>query len=227
MTAAAHAALGDCEALVNSALGAWQPANTVSSLAFVAAGLWVLRRSVTGPRGRRRFAVGLAAALVAVGVGSAAFHGPGTTAARWAHDVSIVALLLVVLAHDAGDLRGDDRALDLAPGALAVVAAILVLVPDASVPLSAVAAGVVLTAETVVALRGRAPGRVASRPYHLAIGSLVVGVVVDLLSRTGGPWCRPDALLQGHAVWHVAAAVAGAAWGLAVLRHPARVPSSL
>ncbi len=34
------------------------------------------------------------------------------------------------------------------------------------------------------------------------------GLVVWASSRTGGPWCDPESLLQGHAVWHVAAAVA-------------------
>ena len=34
------------------------------------------------------------------------------------------------------------------------------------------------------------------------------GLVVWALSRTGGPWCYPASLLQGHALWHVLAAVA-------------------
>lgn len=218
MSDAVHAALGDCEALVSSALGAWQPANTLSSLAFIAAGVWVLRRTRPATLDERRFAAALAAALVAVGVGSAAFHGLGTSTARWAHDVSILALLLVVLARGASVLRGDARPLDLVPAALAVVAAVVVLAPAASVPLSAVVAAVAVAVETAVALRSRRPGRLGSGRYRLAVGALVVGAVVDVLSRTGAPWCQPASLLQGHAAWHVAAAAAGAAWGAAVLR---------
>ena len=40
---------------------------------------------------------------------------------------------------------------------------------------------------------------------------LVLGVIINGLSRTGGPLCRPESLLQGHAAWHVlsAASLAG------------------
>jgi len=37
-------------------------------------------------------------------------------------------------------------------------------------------------------------------------GLLITGALVARRSRTGRPWCRPQALLQGHAVWHVLAA---------------------
>jgi hypothetical protein len=39
-----------------------------------------------------------------------------------------------------------------------------------------------------------------------------VALVVYLLSRTGGPACDPDAVLQGHAVWHVLTAVVLGMW---------------
>jgi hypothetical protein len=71
----------DCEALQEGLLG--QPVNAVSSLAYVAAGLWVLRRG--GP------AVP-AVALGLVGVGSVLYHGPMPPGARLAHDGSIIAL---------------------------------------------------------------------------------------------------------------------------------------
>lgn len=35
-----------------------------------------------------------------------------------------------------------------------------------------------------------------------------VGLIVWWFSRTGGPWCDPDSLLQLHALWHVLAALA-------------------
>ncbi|NNF64101.1 MAG: hypothetical protein HKN07_07555 [Acidimicrobiia bacterium] len=35
-----------------------------------------------------------------------------------------------------------------------------------------------------------------------------IGIVVWSTTRTGGSWCDPDALIQGHAVWHVMAAFA-------------------
>jgi hypothetical protein len=42
--------------------------------------------------------------------------------------------------------------------------------------------------------------------------ALALAVVANVLSRTGAPLCRPDSLLQGHAVWHVLTAVGAALW---------------
>jgi hypothetical protein len=71
----------DCEALREGLLG--QPVNAVSSLAYVVAGLWVLRRG--GP-------VGPGVALGLVGLGSVLYHGPMPPGAGPAHDGSIAAL---------------------------------------------------------------------------------------------------------------------------------------
>lgn len=71
----------DCEALHDGLLG--QPVNAVSSLAYVVAGVYVLRRG--GP-------ATVAAALAAVGVGSVLYHGPMPAGAGPVHDGSIVAL---------------------------------------------------------------------------------------------------------------------------------------
>jgi hypothetical protein len=79
----------DCEALRDGWLG--QPVNAWSSLAYVAAGAYVLWQGV--PQGRT-----LAAALGAVGVGSFLYHGPMPAWAEPVHDWSIVALAAAVLA---------------------------------------------------------------------------------------------------------------------------------
>ena len=42
--------------------------------------------------------------------------------------------------------------------------------------------------------------------------ALALGAVANVLSRTGAPLCRPDSLLQGHALWHVLTAVGAALW---------------
>jgi hypothetical protein len=39
-----------------------------------------------------------------------------------------------------------------------------------------------------------------------------VAIVVNLLTRTGAPLCRPGSLLQGHAAWHILTATAIALW---------------
>ncbi|BCI52369.1 hypothetical protein NIIDNTM18_16470 [Mycolicibacterium litorale] len=84
----ASAALGgsDCERIVDGALA--QPTLTVTSLAYVVAGMVVLWWAM---RWRAPLTVIAAAVLVAVGVGSVAYHGPQPSWAKLAHDVPIVA----------------------------------------------------------------------------------------------------------------------------------------
>ena len=60
----------------------------------------------------------------------------------------------------------------------------------------------------------------AARRTEVALRSLapvlVLGgaAVVHAASRTGGRWCDPDAVVQGHAVWHVLSAGALWWWGV-------------
>lgn len=136
----------DCEALGDGVLG--QPVNTLSSLAYVAAGAYVLRRG--GPPGP-------ALALALVGVGSVLYHGPMPPGAELVHDAALVA-----------------------------------------VPVAALA---------VVWRRRSFP-----RPPAVAVVALALGALVNVLSRTSAPLCRPDSLLQGHALWHVLTAVGAALW---------------
>lgn len=52
------------------------------------------------------------------------------------------------------------------------------------------------------------------RVGDLPLTSLIVaavGILIWSRSRTGGPWCDPNTLIQGHAIWHVMAAWAVAA----------------
>ena len=63
----------------------------------------------------------------------------------------------------------------------------------------------------------------ARRRLVSAAGLLAVASVVKALSGTGGPWCRPDSRVQGHAVWHVLTAAGLYEWGVATARPPAPV----
>jgi hypothetical protein len=144
----------DCEAVRDAVLA--QPVNSLSSLAYVAAGAYVLRRG--GP-------VAPAVALAAVGVGSVLYHGPMPPGAELVHDAAIVALV----------------------GAVGVLA-----------------------------WRRRLP-----RPPAASVAALAAGAAANLLGRTGAPLCRPESLVQGHAVWHVLTALGLALW-LARARSPAR-----
>jgi hypothetical protein len=87
LTAPASFGHTDCERIVGAALA--QPVLAVTSLAYVAAGVAVLSWAV---RVRAPLAGAAGVALVAVGAGSFAYHGPQPSWAEPAHDWSIVAL---------------------------------------------------------------------------------------------------------------------------------------
>jgi hypothetical protein len=79
----------DCEALRSGWLG--QPVNCLSSLAYLVAGAYVLRRGVPDAT-----TAAVAAALGAVGVGSVLYHGPMPAGAELIHDGSLVALAATI-----------------------------------------------------------------------------------------------------------------------------------
>ena len=87
MTSPRHVAMSDCEEIRPGLIG--QPANTLSSLAFVAAAVPIARAA------RRRHQpawIAVAAASAIEGVGSVAYHGPGGPRAKALHDVGLVVL---------------------------------------------------------------------------------------------------------------------------------------
>lgn len=140
----------DCERLRPGWLA--QPANALSSLSFVAVGVWLLSRCrKTGGPGT----VPAAMALIGVGLGSFAYHGPQPGWGGPVHDVSVGALVVAV------------------------------------------------AAQTVSCLARR-----ATRPAVLAAGRaglpwLVLGVVAWWAGTSGSSFCRPAAVLQFHAAWHI------------------------
>ena len=80
----------DCEALHDGWLA--QPINTWSSLAFVVAGGWVVART-RSTQFDRSLPIAGGVALVLVGAGSVAYHGPQPSWGGTAHDGSIAVLL--------------------------------------------------------------------------------------------------------------------------------------
>jgi hypothetical protein len=94
------AALGatDCERIGSGFLA--QPANAVSSLAFVAVGGWLLWRS-GAPGAHRLSLVSGGTALTGVGLASAGYHGPQPAWAEPVHDGTIVALGVVMAGQGA------------------------------------------------------------------------------------------------------------------------------
>lgn len=199
-----------------------QPANTVTSLAFVLAGLVILAGGPprAGARVPQRLPYGLLVA--AVGAGSVIQHGPHPSWQAYAHDLPLAAVLAYVAVDAARDLLG--RRLPawwwLAPTA-------------ALVPLVAIGPGASSAAQALLAVLAIGLGllRAAARPplrrtLLLALGALAAGAAIGTLGdRTA--LCQPGILLQGHAVWHVLAALA--LWLLtpAIGRYPTRVDHGL
>lgn len=115
--AADHVAASDCERVRPGPIG--QPANTVSSLAFVAAAVPIAARA----RDRRSLTWAAVAASAAFeGVGSVAYHGPGGRVAKAVHDVGLVALVASLTAARLGErpmqVRPRAAALGVAAGVL-------------------------------------------------------------------------------------------------------------
>ncbi|MFP3913821.1 MAG: hypothetical protein ACLFWM_03030 [Actinomycetota bacterium] len=178
-------AVADCERILEGFLA--QPANAVTSLSFLGAAPLVWR---SGKRGT-------AAALAATGIGSFLFHGPMPPGSQWAHDASLAWLLVAVgVAETRWEKVGGWPA-------LAATGAVVAVLPDSADPLAGLTAAAAIAS---VLWRRR------NRRTWLALGLLGLGAAVGRLSATGGPWCNPDTLLQGHSFWHLAAATSIVLW---------------
>jgi hypothetical protein len=188
-----HVAEGDCERCRAGLVA--QPVNAASSLAFVAAGL-----PLVGDRDAASRAIGWAA--VAAGLGSVAYHGPGTAAGRYVHDASLLALLGLMGADDASRAAGRD----VPP---AVVAGVPALAAIGALPPLTDVAQLVAGAATVAAGLARsltARAEDGSAPL-VGLAAFGVGALLHALGRTGEPLCRPASWRQAHAGWHVLAAI--------------------
>jgi hypothetical protein len=138
--------------------------------------------------------------VASIGVGSIAFHGPMPFWGEFVHDVSIVVTLVWVLLVER-------KRTHLWPLGFALAAAASIT-PSIADPVQAVLAVGVLAAVSI-------PKENRARRLQ-AVAILALGGVVGTLSRTGGPFCDPDSLWQGHGFWHLAAAASLAIWGLAI-----------
>jgi hypothetical protein len=196
-----------------------QPVNAASSLAFVVAGAAMVAGAdrvggadrAAGPGAEA--AVGWAA--VAAGLGSVAYHGPGTGAGRYVHDATLVGLLATVVVADLGRITGR-------PTPRGVLAAVPVLALAAAVPRwslqTQAVVGVAATVSESVRIAAL-PSTTAGRWRHRVAGVVAgAGALGHVLGRSGGPWCRPESRLQPHAFWHLAMAVS---LGLRALDPPA------
>ncbi len=207
---------GDCEA--HSAV--WgQPVLVTTSWAYVLVGIaiaiWVSRRTDVPRSWGWLFAAG----MVLTGLGSVDYHGPDLAPQPLAHDGGLALALLVAWGIDLSQLAVPTRRV---VGALVATAALggalMVWNSDLSPLLAGVVAVGLVWSEFLIYRRGiRSWGRIQTA----CVAALAVGLVAFALSRTGGPLCRPESLLQGHGLWHLLTAAALGLWAWGALSGPA------
>ena len=199
----------DCEEIRSGFIA--QPVNALSSVAYVAGGGWVV---ASGARAGRPAAVAFGGLLGAVGVGSVLYHGPCPPGAQQAHDASLAAALGLVVLHNTAAISGRHHLVrGAAQAAVAIAAAVPVLPRGRFTNQVAAVLGIAAVTTEALSVRSHHP----RGPAAAAAGTLALGALVNILSRTGGPLCRPTSLIQGHAVWHVLSAVSLAAWARGAL----------
>jgi hypothetical protein len=187
--------------------GIRQPANTWSSLCFVAVGSWILWSKPNGMPSPLRLAQGVVA--IALGLSSAAFHATLTFGAQWLDNLTMYAYAALLGAINAGILRAltPRRQLLLAFGVTVASSALAWWVPA----LRRYVFDALLLwalASFFCAARGTWRG-VARRPLQLAVSALVVALLAWILDNSH-VLCLPHSTLQGHALWHSLCALATA-----------------
>jgi hypothetical protein len=199
----------DCEQLRDGLVA--QPANTLSSLAFVVAGICIVMQARRDVINRDGIVVGVAA--VATGIGSAAFHSANTTPAHWLHDTTLVTVFALVAIRHLGRKRVSLAR--VAPFVAAASGATVLVLPNATTLVTALLAGGVVVSELV---ERRRTTPVVDAPL---VAMMAVGLSASWLGRRGSPLCAPASMLQPHALWHVVMAVSCVWWcRRAILRAP-------
>jgi len=194
----------DCENIGDGLLR--QPVNTISSLAFSGFGVAALisARRFDGVERPIRQIFGWL--MIATGVGSFLFHGPQWPFSHFLHDITFLTTLWFIAMANitvAGRLRHAVGRNVFLVGSAAIAATLLIL-PDSTNVLM-VATVIALVAGDIVARRR---GNIGGRSYTTALVLVALALALNILGRTGGPWCDTDSLLQGHSAWHVLGAAA-------------------
>jgi hypothetical protein len=195
-----------------------QPANTLSNLGFVVAGLLIAwhasgrpGRPPTNLGGRRHLATAIACIVVLLGPGSAAMHA---TQSEIGGRIDLLSMYLVAsfaLAYAAMRWRRGGIPLLAATFAGGVVFCELVAASGTAFPVvghrgNAVFGLLLVTAtalELLIARRGETRAR---RAYaYASLASILIAFAIWNATKT---WlCAPYSPIQGHAIWHVLGAV--------------------
>jgi hypothetical protein len=205
-------AAGDCscEALGSGLLR--QPATAISALVFVLAGLGILRSRpgrLDNRFAQRTYARLYGSVVISLGFGSFFFHAAVTEWAGWLDLVALHLFVTFLLLYDlAALLRRTTRWFLVSFVTLNGVLAAVFWPLDNGYGKYSI--GILLAATLILEYLLARPGTPVARDRRwlgAALGVYGAGQVAWLLSREGSAWCRPDSLLQGHALWHLLAAV--------------------
>jgi len=211
-----------------------QPANTFSNLGFVAVGLMVLwhaGREALRFGGDPVYPILYGAVALWLGPGSMAFHGTLTDWGQFLDNQSMYAFISFPIAYSLRRAHGWDRTRFLIAYLTINLAAIIAhaLAPEYSRQIFGTMIGLALVAEAMARRPGlrpwsKQPALDGTRGYLLAAaGVFALAFVAWRLSHTGGIWCEPTSLLQGHALWHLLAAAAVALLYLHLRSQPTAV----
>ncbi len=199
-----------CEALRGDLIN--QPANTWSNLGFIFVGL------IIGYQGQKQTElmdgmVGFfACVVVLLGPASAAMHATGTATGQ---NLDLTSMFLISsFAASYAMKRWFDltKAQFITTFLLWLAAGEIVLFAGVTVPIvlhggnAVFAVGIVTAVLLEVRIWHRNPSRAVARAGMLTVGSLAAAFSIWLLDQ--GPWCDPNSLIQGHALWHILCAVA-------------------
>jgi Ceramidase len=207
----------DCEHIGQGLLA--QPANTLSSLAYVLVGVLLLGRTLAARPAARMAPAVYAVTVIGVGIGSAAFHGPMPASGRFAHDLSIAAVLAFVIGYDVALARGAsaNAGLALFVGVTATCGVVLAVSPDAGNALDAALVTGAVVAEIGASRSATGRATADGRLWILIVGVVAIGALLNALGRTDAPLCEPESSVQLHAVWHVLTSFVLFLYGTAVL----------
>jgi hypothetical protein len=210
----------DCEAFREGSVG--QPANELSSFAYVLVGIWIIAMTRVH-RGWRTHSLVFAGCILAAGLGSVALHGPRPTGTQLLHDVPIALTLGLLVLHDLALIIPYDKWLRVFAWGGVVVAGAALVVPEVAAVVAAAMVPVLVVEEVLVYRRGlrSQPRRHQAHLLWAISGVAALAAGLWVVGRDGSPYCDPTSLFQAHAAWHVASAIAfGIWWWLALAADP-------
>lgn len=186
-----------------------QPANTVSSFAFVLVGLLIAAASLSLEKTKRLiplYGAALGIMAVIVGLGSAFYHASLTFLGQFFDILGMYLMASFVLVYALQRLYhvSDRSSIALYIGLNVILTVLQILIPDLRRYTFAIVLILGLVVEFIYLRRN--PTITARWLYvGLALFALAYGIWILDNSHT---LCTPDSLLQGHAVWHVLGAIA-------------------